>query len=469
MQPRIALLLCSVFVLFLLWRDHRKNPDASGALWLPLIWMMLLGSRYVSTWLDMGVRIESPEDYLDGSPLDSLVFAVLIVAATVVLARRTIDWNRIIGANAAIVLFVAYCGLSALWSDYPVVTIKRVIKLVGSVEMALIIITDRHPVQALKTIFKRCGYVLIPFSVVLIKYFPQGRGYNRFSWITTFRGVATDKNALGYLCLTCGYFFFWSLAEAVSRLKEKAPVDRIEALVHGAQLLMTLWLFSMAQSSTSLMCFIVGAGLIVLLGSYTIRRNFTVIALVAAVSAALIESTFDVSKAVIEGFLKRDTTLTGRTDLWKELLTMKDVNPLFGTGYDSFWLGERAQHFWEIYWWHPNQAHNGFLEVYINLGLVGLLLLVWALVSIYRKSNRELSIDANYGRFRVGFFVIMLLYNFTEAAFKGMHLMWFVFLIIALEYVQEPVFSGILFDVPQELREYARDADADWEGAGSRH
>jgi O-antigen ligase len=76
----------------------------------------------------------------------------------------------------------------------------------------------------------------------------------------------------------------------------------------------------------------------------------------------------------------RDTTLTGRTNLWAELLR-EPINPLLGTGYQSFWPGPRTEYFWAKYSFHPNQAHNGYLETYLNGGFLGVCLLVAMIVS----------------------------------------------------------------------------------------
>ena len=63
--------------------------------------------------------------------------------------------------------------------------------------------------------------------------------------------------------------------------------------------------------------------------------------------------------------LDRDTTLTGRTNMWADLLK-EAINPILGAGYQSFWLGPGAERIWAKYYFHPTQAHNGYLEVYLN-------------------------------------------------------------------------------------------------------
>ena len=88
---------------------------------------------------------------------------------------------------------------------------------------------------------------------------------------------------------------------------------------------------------------------------------------------------------------------------------------------------------WSRHWWKPTQAHNGYLELYLNLGLVGLVVLFGLLVSTYNNVRRELLVDFDYGRFRFAFLVLVIVYNVTEATFKSVDLVWFVFLLIACE------------------------------------
>lgn len=62
----------------------------------------------------------------------------------------------------------------------------------------------------------------------------------------------------------------------------------------------------------------------------------------------------------------KDTSLTGRTKIWDLALSLSG-NPLFGTEFESFWLGPRLDKIWSVYW-RITEAHNGYLEVYLNLG-----------------------------------------------------------------------------------------------------
>jgi exopolysaccharide production protein ExoQ len=83
---------------------------------------------------------------------------------------------------------------------------------------------------------------------------------------------------------------------------------------------------------------------------------------------------FGISSLALK-LLDRDPTLTGRVFIWQQAAALQP-NPILGAGFESFWLGERLQKMWAIHWWHPNEAHNGYIETYLNLGIVGCVLLL---------------------------------------------------------------------------------------------
>ena len=63
--------------LFVLDRDAREL--ASKALWIPTVWLLIIGSRAVSTWLHFSPAVSLAQQYTEGSPLDAAVYGILIV------------------------------------------------------------------------------------------------------------------------------------------------------------------------------------------------------------------------------------------------------------------------------------------------------------------------------------------------------------------------------------------------------
>ena len=203
MPPLTALIVCSVFIFYLYVNDLRRKPKVSRAIWIPLIWLLILGSRAVSQWLNLGVSFESPDEFLEGSPLDRAIFGVLIGIGLFILLRRRLNWSQIFRTNGWVFLFFVYCGISVMWSDYSFVAGKRWVKGIGDLVMVLVILTELNPIEAVKVVLRRWAYVLIPLSVVLIKYFPElGRAYDGSTrWHST-RGSEPIR-----ICLAIYAFF----------------------------------------------------------------------------------------------------------------------------------------------------------------------------------------------------------------------------------------------------------------------
>ena len=92
------------------------------------------------------------------------------------LLRRRISWSTFVSANIWLVVFLGYAALSIFWSDYQFVAFKRWVKVLGHPIMVLIVATEPDPREAMKLLLKRAAYVLVPFSITLIKYYPEHVG-----------------------------------------------------------------------------------------------------------------------------------------------------------------------------------------------------------------------------------------------------------------------------------------------------
>jgi exopolysaccharide production protein ExoQ len=432
MPSSLAFLLTAIFVALLFRRDLREKPNVTGALWIPVLWLLLICSRAVSQWLTLagfqigGVSVE------EGSPVDAVAYFALILAGTQVLIKRRIGLGKIISNNRLLVIFIIYCFVAVLWSDFPFIAFKRWIKSLGPPIMTLVLLTEPDPEEAFIRLMKRCAYVLVPASILLIKYFPAwGQAYEFWTGASSNVGVTTDKNELGFDCLIFGFFFVWYFLQV--RQREYGKPRRNELALCAGFLAMIFWLLKMAHSSTSLASLLVGIVVVLFLGFRFVnkkRLGFYITAVIVLILFA--QFAFGIFGVGIE-MLGKDPTLTGRTDLWKILLGWK-INPLFGTGFESFWLGERSAKLAQIYWWHPNEAHNGYLETYLNLGLIGLTLILVLIFSAFYKGCKMLSEHFEFARFQIGFLAAFVLYNWTEAAFKSLHPLFFVFLITFMKY-----------------------------------
>jgi exopolysaccharide production protein ExoQ len=419
--------------MFLLFRrDTREQPNRTGALWLPAIWLVFISSRPVSEWLHIfGLPVSVPQSVEEGSPLDASFFLALTIAGICVLLKRQVNLAEIFRNNGWLIAFLVYCFISITWSDYPFISFKRWIKGLGDPIMALIVLTESDPAEALTALMKRYAYVIVPVSILFIKYYPQlGAYYDEWTGMQMIKGIAGHKNMLGADCMILGLFFFWYLMQ-IWRSQRSRWRTRELWLVVGF-LLMISWLVRKAHSATGTICLLVGVMLIMLVRIRSVRRHIGTCLLTGATVIVVAELAVGISGQLSET-LGRGSSLSGRTELWMRLLELH-TNPVFGTGFESFWLGKRLDQLRGLFFFIPNEAHNGYLEIYLNLGLIGLLLLAAFIIATFWKIRLDLFQDFEWGRYRLAYFAAVVLYNFAEAGFRNGNPIWFVLYIIAMEY-----------------------------------
>ncbi len=435
MPSSIALLLTLGFVSFLFIRDVRQKANVTGALWLPFLWVTVCGggSRFFSQWLDLfGFRFGAVS-VEDGSPMDAAFNAALIFGGLMVLHKRRVSMVEFIHNNRWLVIYLAFCLLAVVWSDFPFVSAKRWIKLLGNPVMALVVLTEPEPTEAFSRTMKRCAYVLLPISILFIKYFPNlGRTFDEWTGLGLNTGIATNKNELGFDCWILGAALFWHLLHVLRWPRGTARRD--ELILCGGLIGMDLWLLKNAHSASSLVAFLLAAGIVLFLGfRWVNKRSVGAYILSGAAIAAVVCFGLGLSDSVIH-LLGRNDTLTGRTDIW-HVLWHWDVNPLVGTGYEGFWLGDRRSDVQQaLGLFYLNEAHNGYLETYLNLGFIGVGITVALLLATYAKTRRELLRNFEFGRFRLAYLIAFIVYNWTEAAFRMNSFPFFIFFLIASDY-----------------------------------
>jgi O-antigen ligase len=430
MSPSVALTLWLILLVGLLIFDPAKEPRTSLALWAPVIWMFIVASRLPSQWMG-NPNTTSSEAMAEGNPIDRAVFLFIIAVSIGILISRSFKWGSFFTRNLALMSFISFGLLSVLWSDFPFIAFKRWFRDLGSYLVVLVVLSDPRPLEAVRTLLRRLCYLLIPLSVVLVKYYPEmGRQYDKWIGTAYYSGVTTSKNMLGVLCLVSGIFFFWDTLTRWSDREEK-HLKGILA-VNFAFIAMTLWLLYLSDSATSRVCLLIGCLVIAAAHSRAFQRHpgFLVGLIPACVLLYPILAVGLGMNGELAAAVGRDSSLTTRTEIWKILLGVH-ANPLVGTGYESFWLGSRLQSIWMSDIGTVTEAHNGYLEIYLNLGLAGLLLLFGFLMASYRTICRRLRPFSPFASLTLALWTVLLFYNVTEAAFK-IHFMWVTFLVGAL-------------------------------------
>ena len=424
----IATAVTVAFIVLLLRLGRDRTVRTSWGLWVPILWFGIICSRPVSAWIHSSQSTDFAIRYSESSPIDAAAYGLLVLAGLLVLNTRAHRLRVLAQSNAPILLFFFYTALSLSWSDDPAVAFKRWIKSIGDLIVVLVLLTEEDHEGAIRRMYLRVASVLLPLSVLFILYYPGiGTMYDPTDRVTMYTGVTTFKNLLGITCMACGLVALWSLIAAIQDRED--PDRKRHIAAYGINLLLALGLVLRADSMTSFSAFVL-AGIVMTATSFrwVQRRRPVIVGIIAAVVGVAGFALFlDSGGALVEA-LGRNPTLTGRTMIWRAVLAQK-INPLIGAGFESFWMGDRMESVWSMSQYGVQEAHDGYLETYLNLGWVGIALLATMIVTGYRNGMALFRRDTTAGQLRLTLLTAAVVFGYTEAGFRMLSPDWTGFLL----------------------------------------
>jgi exopolysaccharide production protein ExoQ len=200
-----------------------------------------------------------------------------------------------------------------------------------------------------------------------------------------------------------------------------------------------LFLVFEADSKTALGLAIVTpclAGL-TLITTRKLRLSPAIILLSIPLCYALLSSISNFNVNRLSYMVFGDSTLTGRTLIWDFATSEIAHRPLFGWGYQSFWLvGPDAPSFVDAPGWikmMPN-AHNGYYDTTLEMGYVGYCLLIIFILATLHAIGRVAYRDAARAWLLLSLALYIICFNYLESLWmRGFEFLWVVFLIVAAE------------------------------------
>ena len=368
----------------------------------------------------------------EGSALRASLWGILyVIAAYRLFVRDQVTLPEFVaGIGGPMLVLLAFIGLSVLWSAEPDISSRRGIQVAGLVFVALAATLRAHG-GSIQSDLRAAVALLLIASAVIIVLFPKW-GIAENGW----RGITTQKNTFGQLCVL-GLIAFWF----------STTKGGIHAFMRFFWILVCIAGLILSRSVTSGIA-LAGAIGVVLIGiawrAYKGSWRPALIVFLCVVAIALHATVVfhgfpDLFRALEDGLavFGRDTTLTGRVTLWKVMLDHADKHALFGQGYGSFWIGFTGgakQVALTVGWGYPGQAHNGWVDIYNEIGLVGLALVVvmllnhaWTLIRLTRTAPEA-------ARFHWALFIGLVLSNSAESLIlRFTHPVWLVFVVSLIE------------------------------------
>jgi O-antigen ligase len=315
-------------------------------------------------------------------------------------------WRRVLRAARTawplLMLPVLAC-ISTIWSVQPILTLRRSVLLLAATTIA-IYVGERYSTEAFarllaKTMCLMMMLVLL-FYLVAPEYVIDYSAYGG-AW----KGLSTYKNTFG------GHM-------AIAVLLLVLVTFRRFSWVRYVFLLIAASLLFLSHSATAVVCGVLGLAAIPLWRLMRGEQRLLVYLLVAL--------TFIVGTYCIIAFpepmfqiLGRDATLTGRTDLWARLLPVIANRPVLGYGYAAFWAGLKPEVL--SVWIGAGRlvpiADNGYIDLCLSLGAVGLCLFLYVFIGALRRAMEYVtSVPGSIGLWPVTYLCIFAADNLCESA-----------------------------------------------------
>lgn len=361
--------------------------------------------------------ILSPGDTpTDGNPIYKMVFAVSYLAAAAILISHYRDTLFVTSRNIVLVVLILFAVASFTWADSPALVLQRSIAVLGTTLFGLAMAVRLSTEEQLRLMswVLRITAVLSLLAVIAAPRY----GISPYPHLGDWRGIFNHKNALG------GYMALSVLVEWHVRARSTS-----EKFLRAVAFLLSATLLVFSNSITSLVTAVASLVFIEIYKAARQRLRIPAFAIVSVISlgVASVVAMLVADSETITSVLGRSSNLTGRTEIWRWVMVSVMERPIFGYGYNGFWAGASAESLaLDRRLGTPIMyAHNGYLEIFLTLGAVGLLLcLIFLGSGIKRAFERSESSDSNMNSWPMAFLFFFILHNVAECTILFQGLEW---------------------------------------------
>jgi O-antigen ligase len=359
------------------------------------------------------------------------LLVVCLICSAFILKRLSIVVTSALEAGLVLALPVVAL-LSCAWSVDPRQSLISALTLLCFTLFAFYLSETFRPSEQLDLVMIT-GAVAVPVSILLALLVPRV-GVAGTAW----RGIFAHKQQ-------CGAVVTMFIITAV----HWKPRTSIQRPLRAIYLVLCIVLLAMSQSRTGWLLAIIGLSLSLILWLLhkLARKDALFFSLAAIPCAAAGFYIFSLFAALILNGVGKDPTLSQRTIIWAAVWNAAALHPWLGYGYEAFWQGlaGASKDIVLIAGWDVSQAQSGYLDLWVQLGIVGifclLLLTIQALVNAVRsfRTTRH----PRFVSWSIVVIVCNLIYNIGESDFVYLRLLWLLFLLACIG-LQKEAFTPAL-------------------------
>jgi exopolysaccharide production protein ExoQ len=282
-------------------------------------------------------------------------------------------WRR----NWLLLLFIGLAFLSIFWSVSPLATLFRTLELAFATLIAAYFGIRLLPQRMMGVLFWFGALVFILSIALVYGAPPTGTMYWR-PFNGAWRGLYWHRNHLASITAFLSAIYLCRLILGIQSRNAKSILD-------GVLYVLSLVVLYFSKSATGYIVFIVLnlSVLVILLWLriYNHLKRIHYLLLLGVGSLAGLLALINLN--TIFGLFNRDATMTGRIGLWSHLVEVASPHLWLGHGFGAVWtLDAFREEIRLLVGWasQPLIGDNGFLDIYLHLGIIGLALFVGILV-----------------------------------------------------------------------------------------
>ncbi len=378
----------------------------------------------------------STADLVGGNPIVQITWLGIYGITLLLIFPRLKQFIRLVTSDKLLLLLVVIILISILWSMAPEVTLRRSVAFVGTTLFGTYLAMRYSPRELMWLLALALGTAAL-LSLVVALGLPSYGVEHDTSRGLAWKGIFNQKNQLGQAMALSGVVFF--LLAFDSRTHPHRTYRW--ALWLGFGLSLGLLFMSNAVGPTVIL-FTLLLLLALLYGGLQTHYPLNIVFFVSmALTGVLIFAVLlSNTEGVLVDVLGRDRSFTGRTAVWPAVLDKIWERPLLGYGYGGFWLGWEGEsaHVWNqtvgvTGYLKPYHAHNGILDLWLNIGLLGVATFAAGFLRTFLRALSWAYLTRSVGAlWLVAILMQIVLGNLFESFVRQNNILWMLYIYVTI-------------------------------------
>jgi len=379
---KLSLLLLLVFFIFSNFDRYNVKP-------------VHLGEESASLTQEAEITIQSGNLFIQISSIIIFVLALLLCETKFILKK--------LYSQRLFLCYFTFIALSLLYSINFNLTFRRLILFGIVVYFGLALLVEKD-----STLEK---FIKMFYSFILI--------YAFFAFMAFCRSIILGQIFFMYRFSVFGQPHrdaeIFGLGLLLHWLVNKEKIVIMDKILQLVLFMFMLLIVIITLSRTGLLCVLISG--IYILNSQIKKISKKFLCLVSMIFLIYLTFLF-LPNYVVEGLIRIETiiSLAGRINLWEYLIEYGPTNPYFGAGFGAYWNADNIYLVELVEGWAAPGAHNGFLDVFVNTGLIGLIFILVILANLWISTN------CYYGNIRTflrAIVIFVIIQNLAQGSFQS--------------------------------------------------